>query len=48
VYAVAADKKQARVVHDNAKIMVEESDELLEMCEVLRDSIYHPASHGPL
>jgi len=40
VYAVAADTKQARVVHENAKVMVEESPDLGEMCEVLRDSIY--------
>jgi phage terminase large subunit-like protein len=40
VYAVAADKEQARTVHDNAKVMVEESPELLEICEVLKDSIY--------
>jgi hypothetical protein len=46
VYAVAADKNQARVVHDNAKIMVEESPELAGMCEVLKDSIYHPASRS--
>jgi phage terminase large subunit-like protein len=48
VYAVAGDTKQARVVHDNARIMVEESPDLLEMCEVLRDAIYHPASHSKL
>lgn len=46
VYAVAADKNQARVVHDNARIMVEESPDLLEMCEVLRDAIYHPESRS--
>lgn len=39
IYAVAADTKQARVVHENAKIMVEESPDLGGMCEVLRDSI---------
>lgn len=46
VYAVAGDVKQARVVHDNARIMVEESPDLLEMCEVLRDAIYHAASRS--
>jgi phage terminase large subunit-like protein len=46
VYAVAADKAQARVVHDNARIMVEQSPDLLEVCEVLRDSIYHPDSRS--
>lgn len=48
VYAVAADKNQARVVHTNAKIMVEESPDLLEECEVLRDSIYHTSSRSAL
>jgi len=48
VYAVAADKNQARVVHTNAKIMVEESPDLLEECEVLKDSIYHAASRSML
>jgi phage terminase large subunit-like protein len=46
IYAVAADKEQARTVHTNAKIMVEESPDLLEECEVLRDAIYHPASRS--
>lgn len=40
VYAIAGDKDQGRVVHDSAKIMVEESADLAEMCEVLKDSIY--------
>lgn len=39
VYALANDKNQGRVVHTNAKVMVEESPELLEQCEVFRDSI---------
>lgn len=46
VYAVAADKKQARIVHDNARIMVEQSPDLSEVCEVLRDSIYHQQSRS--
>jgi phage terminase large subunit-like protein len=46
VYACAGDTKQARIVHDNARIMVEESPDLLEMCEVLRDAIYHPGSRS--
>jgi phage terminase large subunit-like protein len=46
VYAVAGDTQQARVVHDSARIMVEESPDLLEMCEVLRDAIYHAASRS--
>jgi phage terminase large subunit-like protein len=40
VYAVAADRNQARVVHSNAKIMVEQSPDLADLCDVLRDSIY--------
>jgi phage terminase large subunit-like protein len=46
VYACAGDTKQAKIVHDNARIMVEESPDLLEMCEVLRDAIYHPGSRS--
>jgi phage terminase large subunit-like protein len=46
IYACAADKEQGRVVHTNAKIMVEESPDLLEECEVLRDSIVHTASRS--
>lgn len=46
VYAVAADRAQARTVHDNAKIMVEQSPDLAAMCEVLRDSIYCPATRS--
>jgi phage terminase large subunit-like protein len=48
VYAVAADTKQARIVHDSAKIMVETSPDLSDMCEVLRDAIFDPASHSKL
>lgn len=40
VYAVAGDKDQAKIVHEQAKVMVEESADLAERCEVLRDSIY--------
>lgn len=46
VYAVAADIKQARVVHDNAKIMVENSPDLSEGCDVFRDSIVWNATHS--
>jgi len=44
VYAVAADKNNARTVHDNAKVMVEKSDELSAIAEVLKDSIYFDTS----
>lgn len=46
VYAVAADKDQARTVHDNAKIMVEESPDLSDMCEVWKDAIYCPSTRS--
>lgn len=46
VYAVAGDTQQARVVHDGARIMVEESADLSDMCEVFRDSIYHAESRS--
>ena len=46
VYAVAADTAQARTVHENAKIMVEDSPELDSMCEVLRDSIFCPGNRS--
>lgn len=39
VYAVSGDKNQAKVVHENAQIMVEASDDLKEGCEVTRDAI---------
>lgn len=41
VYALAGDKEQAtKGIHRDAKIMVQESADLLERCEVTRDSIY--------
>jgi phage terminase large subunit-like protein len=46
VYACAGDKDQARTVHENAKIMVEESPDLSEICEVWKDAIYHPESRS--
>jgi phage terminase large subunit-like protein len=46
VYAVASDRNQARIVHDNAKIMVEESPDLFGMAEVLRDSICYHATRS--
>lgn len=44
VYALASDKLQARVVHKTAKVMVEQSADLMELCEVLADSIYSARS----
>lgn len=40
IYALASMKNQARTVHGDAQIMIEESPELAALCEVLRDSIY--------
>lgn len=48
VYVCAGDKFQARVVHDNAKIMVEESQELDNIFEVLKDSIYDASTRSKL
>jgi hypothetical protein len=36
----AGDKEQARVVHNDAKVMIEDSQELDNMFEVLKDTIY--------
>jgi phage terminase large subunit-like protein len=46
VYAVAADKQQARTVHDNAKVMVEASPMLSEGAETTKDAIYWAATHS--
>jgi phage terminase large subunit-like protein len=46
VFAIAGDKLQAKVVHGDAKVMVEESADLQELCEVTRDSIYCPQSRS--
>lgn len=39
VYAVAADRKQAGIVHESAKVMVQRSPALAGLCDVFRDSI---------
>ena len=46
IYALAVDRNQARIVHTNAKVMVETAPALAEMCEVWRDAIYHPATRS--
>ncbi len=46
VYAVASTKKQAKVVHNSAKIMVDQSADLSEMCEAFTDSIYCASSRS--
>jgi phage terminase large subunit-like protein len=48
VYAVAADREQARIVHSNAKVMVEQSPDLQEGAEILRDAIVWPQIHATL
>lgn len=47
-YALANDRNQARTVHENCKIMVEESPHLDEGAEILKDSIYWSASRSTL
>lgn len=47
-YALANDRNQARTVHENCKIMVEESPLLKDGAEVLRDSIYWEDSRSTL
>ena len=39
-YALANDRNQARTVHTNCKVMVEESPYLKDGAEILKDSIY--------
>jgi phage terminase large subunit-like protein len=46
VYAVAADRDNARTVHDHAKIMVEHSPDLSDGCEILRDAIVWAGIHS--
>lgn len=50
VYACAGDKHQARVVHENAKTMIEQmmldDDELAGEFEVFKDSITHPSTRS--
>lgn len=48
VYCVAGDKDQARIVHDDAKGYVEDSQELDNMCEVLKDAIYDETTNSKL
>jgi|SRR5215471_4198921 len=48
VYAVAADRNQARIVHENAKIMVEGSPDLSEGCAIVKNAITWPAIHSTL
>src|SRR5262249_26409959 len=42
VYAVAADRNQARTVHDNAKVMVENSPDLASGCAIVKNTITWP------
>lgn len=46
VYAIASDKLQARTVHDNAKIMIEQAPALATRAELLRDAIYVPSTRS--
>ena len=44
--AVAADRKNARIVHDNAKIFIEASPDLLDGCDILKDTIVWADTHS--
>jgi phage terminase large subunit-like protein len=46
VYAVAADREQARIVHTNAKIMVENSPRLMQGCEIVKNAITWPEDYA--
>ena len=46
VYATATKKEQARVVYDAAKVMAEQSPDLLRRLEPGRDRIYHRKSNS--
>lgn len=46
VYVAAGDREQARIIHDNSKIMVEKSPDLSEECEIFRDSIHHAVTRS--
>jgi phage terminase large subunit-like protein len=46
VYAVAGDTKQARIVFENAKIMIDASPELSSGCTILRDAIVWTHNHA--
>jgi len=46
VYAIAADREQARIVHDGAKIMIAAAPELREGCAILKDAIVWPTLHA--
>lgn len=46
VYALASDKEQGRVVHRDAQVMIEGAPDLAARCEVLRDSIFVPATNS--
>jgi phage terminase large subunit-like protein len=48
VYICAGDKEQARVLHNDAKNMIEDSQELDNMFEVLKDTIFDQATSSSL
>jgi phage terminase large subunit-like protein len=45
-YALASDREQGRVVHQDAKVMIEGASELLARCEILKDSIFVPSTNS--
>lgn len=48
VYVCAGDKEQARVLHNDAKAMIEDSQELDNMFEVLKDAIYDATTRSKI
>jgi phage terminase large subunit-like protein len=46
IFALASDREQARVVHSDAKTMIEGSPELAGRVEILKDSIFCPATRS--
>ena len=45
-YALASDREQGRVVHQDAKVMIEGSADLLARCDILKDAIVVPSTNG--
>lgn len=46
VYAVAADRDQGRIVHENAKVMAENDPDLMDGCEITKDAIVWSSIHS--
>lgn len=46
IYALASDREQGRVVHTDAKTMIEAAPDLAARCEILKDSIFVSATNS--